>query len=239
MPDMHTPLRAILFDLDGTLLDNNINTFLPHYFQRLSAKVAHILPPDQFIACLLQATRAMIANDGRATNEQVFAEVFYPLLGRPREEMEPIFMDFYAHDFASLRQYTARKPEARQVVQKAFDLGYDVVIATNPLFPATAIAQRMEWAGVDGFPYRLVTSYENSRTCKPNLAYYQRILETIGHPAQACLVVGNEAMDMVAGRLGCATFFIPDSSAPLDPSIPEPTCRGTLSDLVELLPSWK
>lgn len=236
---MRAPFRAILFDLDGTLLDNKIENFLPHYFERLSAKVAHILPLDKFIACLLQATKAMIANDGHATNEQVFAEAFYPLIGRPREEMEPVFLDFYARDFADLRQYTRRRPEARQVVQTAFDRGYDVVIATNPLFPATAIEQRMEWANVGGFPYRLVTSYENSRACKPNLAYYQHILETIGRPANACLVVGNEAMDMVAGRLGCATFFIPDSSSPLDPSIPEPTYRGTLDNLMELLQSRK
>jgi FMN phosphatase YigB (HAD superfamily) len=109
-----------------------------------------------------------------------------------------------------------------------------VVIATNPLFPATAIQQRMAWAGVDGFPYRLVTTYENSRATKPNLLYYQQILEAIGQPPQACLMVGDEDMDMVAAHLGCHTFLVPGPRTELDPTTPEPTYRGSLADLVTL-----
>jgi FMN phosphatase YigB (HAD superfamily) len=91
----------------------------------------------------------------------------------------------------------------------------DVVIATNPLFPATAIEQRLEWAGVAGFPYQLVTTYENSRACKPNLLYYEQILKSIGHHAEACLMVGDDDMDMVAGHLGCATFLVPGPATKL------------------------
>jgi len=52
-------------------------------------------------------------------------------------------MDFYANGYPALLQYTGYKPEAGWVVQRAFDLGYDVVSATNPLFPATAVEQRL------------------------------------------------------------------------------------------------
>jgi FMN phosphatase YigB (HAD superfamily) len=158
-------LKAILFDLDGTLLDNNLEIFLSRYFKRLAGWVNHLVPPELFIACLQQASQTMIANEGQDTNEEVFARAFYPLIGQSRQEMEPIFAEFYAQDFPHLQPYTRCKPEARQVVQKAFDLGYDVVIATNPLFPATAIEQRIAWAGVQDFPYKLVTTYENSRAC--------------------------------------------------------------------------
>lgn len=228
-------IQAILFDLDGTLLDANMDVFLPHYFKALSARVAHLLPPDQFIASLMQASRAMMVNDGHDTNETVFAQAFYPLVGYPRQELEPIFTDFYVKGFPKLRQYTRRKPQAHRIVQAAFDRGYDVVIATNPLFPATAIQQRLEWAGVADFPFRLVTTYENSRATKPNLLYYEQILETIGHPAPACLVVGDEDMDMVAAHLGCPTFLVPGPRTELAPTTPEPTYRGTLADLEALL----
>jgi FMN phosphatase YigB (HAD superfamily) len=242
---MNNPIRAILFDLDGTLLDSNMDVFLPHYFKMLSARVAHIMPPGEFVSHLMQASNAMVANDGRATNEEVFAAAFYPLAGYSRPELEPIFMDFYANDFPALRQYTRRKPLARQVVQQAFDLGFDVVIATNPLFPATAIKQRLEWAGVADFPYRLVTTYENSRACKPNLLYFEHILETTGHRADACLVVGDEDMDMIAAHLGCATFHVlppkpgGEERGSLDSATPTPTYRGTLADLGVLLESWR
>ena len=228
-------LQAILFDLDGTLLDSNMENFIPHYFQGLSARVSHLMPPKEFIVQLMRATEIMMANDGTATNEQVFAGAFYPLLGHTQSELVPIFDDFYANDFPGLQKYTARKPEARPLVQRAFDLGYDVVIATNPLFPRTATEQRLEWAGVGDFPYRLVTSYENSRACKPNLRYFDLVCEHIGRAPAECLVVGDEAMDMVAARVGCLTFLVPGPATALNPSVPEPAYRGTLTDVMALI----
>jgi FMN phosphatase YigB (HAD superfamily) len=231
---MPNTYRAVLFDLDGTLLDNDMDVFLPRYFKLLTARVSHLVPPDRFVKYLLQATDVMVANDGRATNEEVFAEAFYPLIGRSREEIEPVLLDFYTNDFGQLRQYTRCRPEARIVVQAAFDAGCEVVISTNPLFPATAILQRIEWAGVADFPYRLVTTYENSRACKPNLLYYNNILETIGQPAAASLVVGDDAADMVAARLGCTTFYVCPEK-PLAPGVPEPEYKGALEGVVDLL----
>jgi HAD superfamily hydrolase (TIGR01549 family) len=232
---MSTPLQAILFDLDDTLLDNNMEQFLPHYFQRLAAWVSHVMPPQEFIAHLMQATRAMMANDGRATNEEVFAAAFYPLAGRPREEMEPLFLQFYAQEFPQLREYTRRKPEARAVVQAAVERGYDLAVATNPLFPAAAIWQRLEWAGVADLPFRLVTTYENSRACKPSPIYFQQICADLGRPAEACLMVGDDPVDMAAARIGCPTFYIADAGKPLPPDVPAPSYRGTLADVAALL----
>jgi FMN phosphatase YigB (HAD superfamily) len=231
----NSDLKAVLFDLDGTLLGNNLDAFLPRYFEAISTHVAFLVPPKQFIAHLLHATQIMLANDGRATNEEVFASAFYPLIGRTREEMEPVFTDFYLHAYPVLQQYTQCLPEARQAVQAAFERGLDVVIATNPLFPTLAVQERLEWAGVGDFAYRLVTSYENSRACKPNPLYYRQILETIGREPGSALVVGNEAGDMVSGQIGCQTFLVPGAAAPSDPALPTPTYRGTLHDLVELL----
>jgi FMN phosphatase YigB (HAD superfamily) len=92
-------IRAILFDLDGTLLDNDMGVFLPHYFRLLTTRVAHLVRADKFMDHLLRATEMMMANDGRATNEEVFAEAFYPLAGHDRDEWEPVFLNFYTNDF--------------------------------------------------------------------------------------------------------------------------------------------
>lgn len=232
---MHNKIQAVLFDLDGTLLDVDMSVFVAHYFRALSARVAYLVPPDRFVASLMQASQAMVDNDGSVTNQEAFARAFYPLVGCAPQELEPIFVDFYVRDFPRLRRHTRRKPRARQVVQAAFDLGYQVVVATNPLFPAAAIEQRLDWADVADFPYRLVTTYENSRAAKPSLRYYEFLLEEIGQPAAACLMIGDEDMDMVAAHLGCPTFLVPSPNTDLDPSTPEPTYRGTLVDLETLL----
>ncbi|MEJ5308467.1 MAG: HAD family hydrolase [Anaerolineae bacterium] len=228
--------KAILFDLDGTLLEHDMrNDFIPHYFALLTKHLAAWIPPDKLVACVMRGADAVTANDGSRTNEQVFAEVFYPLVGYPREEMEPRFMDFYTRVFPTLRRYTAAKPEARLAVQTAFDKGFDVVIATNPHFPAIATQHRLAWAGVDDFPYHKVTTYENSHFAKPSLGYYQEILDELGCKPQEALMVGDEAMDMVAGRLGCSTFLVHSAATKLEEIDPQPTYQGALVDVIALL----
>ena len=92
----------------------------------------------------------------------------------------------------------------------------------------------MAWAGVDDFPYDWVTTYENSRCCKPNLCYFDAIAARLGVPAEACLVVGDEDMDMAAARAGFATYLVPGAATALSPDTPEPTYRGSLADLANL-----
>lgn len=228
--------KAILFDLDGTLLDYDMRRdFIPHYFAALAAHMAEFIPPDKLAASIMQGSDAITENDGSRTNADAFADVFYPLVGYPREELEPRFMEFYERIFPSLQQYTQRKPDARRAVQLAFDLGCDVVIATNPHFPDIATQHRLAWAGINDFPYRKVTTYENCHFAKPSLGYFQEILDEIGCPPAQALVVGDEAMDMVAGHLGCPTFLVTSPATNLDEIDPPPTYQGTLTDLITLL----
>jgi HAD superfamily hydrolase (TIGR01549 family) len=235
-PTSPPPIEAVLFDLDGTLLDHSmLDDFLQPYLAALSARVADLVPPDQLVASLMQGSEAITANDGTRTNAEAFAETFFAQLDAPREALEARMMRFYREDFPALRTHTRRKPAARPVVQTAFDLGYEVVIATNPYFPAVAIEARLRWAGVADFPYRKVTSYENSHFAKPHLGYFREILKELGlAPAQA-LMVGDEAMDMVAARLGCPTFLVPSRATRPEAIDPPPTYRGTLEDVAALL----
>jgi len=230
-------IKAIFFDLDGTLLDVDLDKFISQYLNLLAQSVAHIIPPKKFISKILKTSKAIEENNSRKTNEDVFADLFFPLEGHTKEDIKPFFDKFYEQDFSKLRQYTRRKPEAKAVVQQAFDKGYDVIIATTPLLPATAIEQRLEWAGVADFPYRLITTIENSHATKSltHLLYYDQILDKIGYPADACLMVGDEDKDIIAGRCGIITFLITDKNKEFSPEIPEPTFKGSLSDLMPLL----
>ncbi|MFX0040955.1 MAG: HAD family hydrolase [Promethearchaeota archaeon] len=230
-------IKAILFDLDNTLLDIDLDKFIPEYLRLLAQSVSHLIPPKKFISKILKASKAIEENNGRKKNEEVYADIFFPLEGYSREAIKPYFDKFYEQDFSKLRQYSRKKPEARAVLQKAFEKGYDVIIATTPLLPATAIEQRLEWADVADFPYRLITTIENSHATKSltHLLYYDQILDKIGYPADACLMVGDEDKDLVAKRCGMKTFLIEHKNKKFGPEIPEPTYKGSLSDLKSLL----
>ena len=228
-------LKAILFDLDGTLINVDLKRFVPEYLKLLASTVSHLVRQNKFISKLLIASEAVNKNDGSKTNEEVFESTFFPLIGYSREEINPLFDKFYEEDFVKLRQYTRQKPAARRVMEYIFKKDYIVVIATTPLLPETAMRQRLQWAGVGDFPYRLITTIENSYSNKPNLSYYQSILEYIDVPAEKCLMVGDEAKDMVAANLGIKTYLVQSDNTEMTPDIPEPNYQGTLSDLEHLL----
>jgi FMN phosphatase YigB (HAD superfamily) len=231
-------IKAILFDLDKTLLEINLDEFIPQYLNLLAESVAPLkIRSKKFISKILKASKAVERNNGHITNEEVYAKNFFPIEGYSREEIKPFFDDFYKNSFYKLKKCARRKPEAREVVQAAFDKGYDLVIATMPVLPRTAIEQRLEWAGVADFPYRLITSIENSCATKSliHLIYYEQIVNRLGYSAENCLMVGDEDHDIIAGRLGMKTFLITDNNKKLGPEIPDPTFKGTLSDLIPLL----
>jgi FMN phosphatase YigB (HAD superfamily) len=232
-----TGLKALLLDLDDTLIHNPMDAFIPAYFKALEAFVADVVSPQRFIAELLAATRAMARNDGTGpSNDEVFAAAFYPALGVERAELEPVLERFYREAFPALAPLVEPRAAAPRIVEWAQRRGLQVVIATNPLFPRTAIEQRMAWGGVgvDRFRYDLVTSYENCHATKSHPAYYREILETLGIPPEACLMVGdNWDWDIAcAAEAGIPGFWIAQPEAhPQGPTV-EPVGRGSLDDFL-------
>jgi FMN phosphatase YigB (HAD superfamily) len=227
--------RALLLDLDDTLLVNSVDRFIPAYFRALTDFVGDRIPSQLLIHELLRATRAMDEGDGRSlTNEEAFVAVFYPALGQERNVLDPVFRRFYEEVFPSLRELTRPIAEAPEVVGRALRAGLDVVVATNPLFPATAIEQRLEWAGLPPaeLGFALITSYENMHATKARPAYYREIADRIGRSPGECLMVGdNWEWDVVhAVDAGVDAFWIADPKLPPpDPSVPL-VGQGTLAD---------
>lgn len=228
-------VKAILFDLDGTLINVDLKKFIPNYMQLLSEKFKHIIRPSKFISLLLEASNRIDQNDGKVLNEDIFEQVFFPLNGYSREEVNPLLDDFYENDFIKLRIHTEIKPEARFVVSKAFEKGYEVVIATTPVIPLTAIQQRLEWASVGDFDYRFITSIENMRANKPHESYYTQIFDVLRLKSNECLMVGDENKDMLAAKFGCLTYLVPSSNTNLEPTTPIPTFQGELKGLLNFL----
>ena len=102
-------------------------------------------------------------------------------------------------------------PYAARTIRELKDMGYRVVLATNPLFPSIATQSRARWAGLNPEDFDLITTYENSFHCKPNPDYYRDILNTLGLKAEECLMVGNDVSeDMIAESLGMKVFLLTD-----------------------------
>lgn len=231
-------IKTLLFDLDDTLLGNDMDIFLPHYFSLAGHFARQHLPEDQFMQTLLLASRTMIENtDPDVTNNDVFWQRFVELTGLDRDIVEADFDYFYRHEFEQLQEVTEYTPIAAQIMDNCFRQGLQVVIATNPMFPRRAIEARLAWAGipVGQYPYALVTAMENMHATKPHEVYYEEILREVDGRPHESLMIGDDGRRDIepASNLGLHTYWIqlPDSELPQGIV---PTAQGSLEALAHL-----
>ena len=205
-------LKLVLFDLDGTLLPMDQDVFIKTYFGALAKKMAlKGYDPEKFIKSIWTSVLAMIKNDGSSTNEKVFWKVFSEIYGEEVIKEEPYLEEFYKNEFQNVKSVCGFNPEADKTVKKIKEKGLLLGLATNPVFPAIATESRVSWAGLSKSDFELITTYENSSFCKPNLSYYTEIFSSLGVKAEEVLMVGNDVSeDMVAEKLGAKVFLLTD-----------------------------
>ncbi len=206
-------LRAVLLDLDDTLLQNDMAVFVPRYLDSLGSYADSRHPKQDLIAAVLTSTQAMLSNtDPKLTNREVFWATFEPLTDLSQAANESFFERFYHEAYPSLRAVTSPVAGAQALVEACLSRGLQVVIATNPVYPAAGIVERLRWAGFesDPLPFSLITSYENMHATKPHRAYYREILQRVGcRPAEALMVGNDPDADISPARdEGLNTFLV-------------------------------
>ncbi len=239
---------TLLLDLDDTLLNTNMDSFIPAYFQALAKELAPHIAPELMLRALMSGTKRMMeSEDFSQTLEQVFNAVFYPQINSPREEIADAIENFYDHVFPTLGGVTSPKSEAKPFIDWAFSQGYRIAIATDPFFPRKATYHRLRWAGFEPEQFEIVSSFEHFHFTKTHPAYYAEILGRMGCPDGPVLMVGNDMERDIrpAQMLGLATYHVDDEPAsPSDPG----AGYGKLADLplwlesanpASLIPSFK
>ena len=197
---------TLLVDLDETLLSNKMGVFLPAYLKALSDYLKDFAPPEKLVGSLMTATDSMMKNSNPSlTLKNVFDSLFFKLIDVQVEQIQPAIDQFYLTAFTDLKSLTQPAPGAIEFIDKAFQRGYKVIIATNPLFPLQAIIHRLNWAGLtpEKYPYSLVPSYESFHYAKPNPAYFYELVDRIGFPDDPIIMIGDDyKMDIESARKG-------------------------------------
>ena len=231
--------QAILFDMDGTLVPMDTDAFTKGYFKLLFRKLSrHGLDGAQFAKNMWAGVSAMVGNDGAATNEDRFWQVFCQLTGVDKDTINADCLEFYGNEFQQARQFTGENPLAAEAVRLAREKAGKVILATNPMFPMVGQQTRMGWVGLKPSDFDLVTAYEYERFCKPNPMYYTSICQRMGlNPAQ-CLMIGNdENEDMYAGtQAGLNCWLVTDWMIPCQ-AHPWNGPKGSFEETVQMLRS--
>ena len=234
--------NTILFDLDGTLLPLDQNLFIKNYFKALASYFAPLgFDVPKLLGVVEQATALMFKNDGSATNEEVFWKYFLKEFGGTPADYEPLFEKFYtsAFDFAK-----NGSPEANPLVRPCIELlkskGYELILATNPVFPQIATKRRISWAGLEPELFSYITTYDNCTYTKPSHEYYKEILRKCGKTPSECLMVGNDVKeDMSIASLGFDTYLIKDYLINTDNLPIKSEKQGSFTDFYEFAKNIK
>ena len=228
---------TLLIDLDDTLLGNDMDVFLPAYLKGLGDHLASFVPPDKLIGSLMASTEIMMSNNNPSiTLKESFDAAFYPQLNVQISEIQTAIDQFYSEVYPALESVTVPRPEAVTLIETVLGRGWHAAIATNPLFPQTAIYQRLDWAGlsVDTYPYSVVSTYEHFHFAKPNPAYFLEVLAQSGWPDGPTVMIGNdwEADIAPAQQLGIATFYVGENGYAKPSSLSSPHNSGQLDQIL-------
>ncbi|MGN0537006.1 MAG: HAD family hydrolase [Acutalibacteraceae bacterium] len=230
-------IKAVLFDMDGTLVPMNQEVFTKAYFKELAKVLCPLgIEPQKLIDTVWAGTKAMVMNNGQKRNVNAFWDCFSEKTGLNTDRFQAASDNFYIKEFHNARYATGENPLAVEAVREAHKNNRQVVLATNPIFPMEGQKTRMSWVGLKAEDFNLVTSYETDSYCKPNPQYFTSICERIGIEPKNCLIIGNdETEDMYAGtQAGLNTYLVTDCRIASEKH-PWTGRQGTFAEMLEML----
>lgn len=232
-------VKAVLFDLDGTLLPLDQDEFIQSYFKALSKKFAgYGFEPKAFISALLNGVVSMVKNDGSCSNEKAFWETFSKDLGTDATVYEAEFEEFYKNEFQKIKELCGYNEKSLSAIKILKEKGIKCVLATAPLFPKIATESRIRWAGLEPDDFELYTTFEICSYSKPNVHYYEEILKTLSLSPEECIMVGNDVKeDMAAIELGMGEFLLTDCLLNRENADYSHFRQGNFDQLLEFLKS--
>ncbi len=203
-------IKAAFFDLDGTLLDIEMNDFISTYIEGLACHFSDVALRYTFSSALRDAMMALLVGDsGFDSNKKLFFAILQKRLGIDADVFFRRLKNYCENGMEELRPFIRPLPLASQILNQCRNRNLKVILATNPIFPRCIIDARLAWGGLADFPFDFVTSFENTRYCKPDARYFRDLLEEFGLAPEEAIMVGNDTEhDLAACAIGMKTFLV-------------------------------
>lgn len=206
-------IKAVIFDLDGTLVPLKDDEFVKAYFGLLCKKLFPFgYDKDLLIKTVLTGDKMMRLNDGSVTNEVVFWNEFAKVYGEEKKADEKHFHDFYLNEFNGVKIVAGENPKAREVIDFCKSKGLKTIVATSPVFPIEAMIARLGFVGLKESDFDYISNYSNSTYSKPNPKFFEEILEKNNLKPEEVLFFGNSEKEdgKPAKSLGIKAFMVGD-----------------------------
>ncbi|KGP75354.1 hydrolase [Desulfosporosinus sp. Tol-M] len=202
-------IQAILFDLEGTLINVDMTEFMRNYLGILAPRFAHLLPPDKFSKQLLRSLETAQSDPKPGqTNIQTFYDDFSKATGHSLLTLRPIFEEFYESDFPALQCLVQAIPQGVKVVENAIQQGFLTAVASNLLLPLSAMREHVRWTGLTADHFTVIPAVDNFHFFKPQLGFFREVAEILGVKPDSCLLVSGQTRDIICRELGMKMFFV-------------------------------
>ena len=232
-------ITTLCFDLDGTLLEMHRFLSLP----LLAISIYRFFPEIsmmRFYGIFRKAVEALLNNTTSLTNYDVFIDY---LVSHSKSKNKlcivRLICQIMDNDFPRLKYFFYPIAQNKELILWAKENRYRVLLATNPVFPISAIKTRLEAAGLDVNYFSDITHAENMTRTKPRVEYYQELVSKFELTPHECLMIGNEPIkDLPAAEVGMSTFLV---STPKNHKVianlkdSRMSARGSYQDLINYL----
>lgn len=177
--------QAILFDLDGTLIDS-----VPD----IASAVNELLSQDTLPALSIDAVRGMIGNGVKKLVERAYASSGKPVVGRALDETTDRMMGIYGKH---LTRHTVAMPGALDMIAAYHGAGVKIGVVTNK--PEAFTHEILKHFGLDDQVF-VVVGGDTGPVRKPEPDMLHHALAVMGLPASRALMVGDSPADIGAAK---------------------------------------
>ncbi len=203
-------IKNIIFDLDGTLINTLQEDLDKNCLIKMRQKFySDGLDGNLLMPIIINGIEIIAKNNGEKTNEEAFWEYVTQNSNISIEKLKTSLEQFYQEDYNQLNGYVKRVEIMQKAVQLLKEKGYNLILATNPYFPATAIEKRMIWGNINPQDFSYISSYENSSYTKPNTKYYEEIITKNNLKTSETIMFGNDLIcDLSIEKIKIPCFII-------------------------------
>jgi len=229
-------IKNIIFDLDGTLINTKQDVFNKRFFEIVYKRFEEEgYKGKQICEVMMEGISLMLKNDGKDSNENIFIKNLIKETNISIDKLNNIFKKFYDSDYDLLKDCVNKIEVTNTIIETLKEKGYNLILATNPLFPKIAIEKRARWGNIDCSNFSYITSYENSSYCKPNINYYKEIIDKNNLKNEETIMIGNDLIeDLVIEELNIPCYINTDNMVNIS-NIDKCSLKGDYNDLLKFV----
>lgn len=214
---MRHDLKAVLFDMDGTLVETE------QYWGEAMFELA-----DRLGGRMSAAARERTVGTSMATSMAVLAEDLG--LQRTAEQLRADARWVEERTCELMAEGIHWRPGARELLSEVRDAGHaTALVTTTPREVAAVVLERIS-ADLAGDPFDVTVCGDEAGVLKPHPAPYRWAMAALDVAPAACVVIEDSAVGVASGlAAGAAVLGVP-SLQRLEPA-PGLTLRGSLAGL--------